>query len=76
MTMTATACENEVFVTRVDGEEETFTRQDVTDYFATNFGQCGMRSFGSVSGDWRMIDMIAHDAAEFFEMDTDEEDGE
>ena len=71
--MTATACENEVFVARVDGVEETFTRQDVEDYFSTNHGTSGLRQFGSVAGDWRMIDIIARDAAEFFGMDADEE---
>jgi hypothetical protein len=65
-----------LFKAKVDGEEETFTREDVEEYFSHRHGMSGMRSFGSVSGDWRMIDMIAHDAAEFFEMDTDEEDGE
>ena len=54
---------------RVDGEPVTFTRQDVKDYFS--HGQGGsMRSFGSVSGDWRMIDRIAEDAAAYFGMEV------
>lgn len=54
---------------RVDGEPVTFTRQDVADYFSHGHGMSGMRSFGSVSGDWRMIDAIAQDAAAFFGME-------
>lgn len=53
---------------RVDGEEVTFTRQDVTRYFSGGHGMSGMRSFGSVSGDWRMIDAIANDARAYFGM--------
>ena len=54
----------------VDGEETTFTRDDVKRYFSTGHGMSGLRSFGTVSGDWRMIDNIAADAAAYFEMDV------
>ena len=52
----------------VDGEETTFTRADVKRYFSMNHGMSGMRSFGHVFGDWRMIDAIAQDALAYFEM--------
>ena len=52
----------------VDGEEVTFTRQDVKRYGSGNGGS--MRYFGSVNGDWRMIDAIAHDAAAYFDMEV------
>ena len=60
------------FVVNVDGEETSFTREDVRDYFSHGQGMSGMRSFGSVSGDWRMIDRIACDASDFFDEDEDE----
>jgi hypothetical protein len=53
---------------KVDGSETTFTREDVKRYFSTGHGMSGMRSFGPVSGDWRMIDAIAEDARAYFEM--------
>ena len=52
----------------VDGEETTFTKADVKRYFSTGHGCSGMRSFGHVFGDWRMIDAIAHDAKNYFGM--------
>ena len=52
---------------RVDGEETTFTREDVALYFGTNHGTSGLRSFGSVRGDWRMIERLASDARAFFD---------
>ena len=55
-----------VWKVSVDGEEVTFTRLDVDRYFAHRHGACGLRSFGHVSGDWRMIDAIAQDAAAYF----------
>ena len=58
-----------VWKVKVDGEPVTFTRQDVERYFS--HGQGGsMRSFGSVNGDWRMIDNIAQDAAAYFGMEV------
>jgi hypothetical protein len=53
---------------RVDGDEKAFTREDVRQYFSQDFRMDGMRSFGGVSGDWRMIDAIAHDARYYFGM--------
>lgn len=53
---------------RVDGEQTTFTRDDVNRYFSGGHGGSGMRSFGSVQGDWRMIDAIAEDARAYFDM--------
>ena len=55
---------------RVDGVETTFTRRDVKDYFSHGHGVSGVRSFGSVNGDWRMIDNIAQDAAAYFGMEV------
>jgi hypothetical protein len=62
-----------IFKVNVDGEETTFTRQDVKDYFRKEHGMGGMRSFGPVSGDWRMIDAIAEDARDYFGMNDEEE---
>ena len=56
---------------KVDGEEVTFTRSDVDRYFSHGHGSGGLRSFGSVSGDWRMIEGIAQDAAAYFEMEVE-----
>ena len=56
----------------VDGTPTTFTRDDVKQYFSARHGMSGMRSFGPVSGDWRMIDEIAHDAAAYFGMKVNE----
>jgi hypothetical protein len=53
---------------KVDGEETTFTRADVKRYFSAGHGASGMRSFGHISGDWRMIDAIANDARVYFGM--------
>lgn len=53
---------------KVDGVETTFTREDVKRYFSTRHGMSGMRSFGLVNGDWRMIDAIAEDARAYFGM--------
>lgn len=69
--MTATINRNRVFKARVDGEMETFTRDDVRRYFSYGHGPSGVRSFGSVHGDWRMIDSIAQAAAVYFGMDVD-----
>jgi hypothetical protein len=57
-----------VWKVKVDGVETTFTRQDVRNYFRGGHGMSGLRSFGPVSGDWRMIDMIAQDAKAYFGM--------
>lgn len=51
---------------KVDGVETKFTRQDVINYFKQSHGESGLRTFGTVSGDWRMIDIIAQDAAVYF----------
>ena len=51
---------------QVDGEETTFTRDDVRRYFSGGHGGSGLRSFGHISGDWRMIDAIAEDARAYF----------
>ena len=51
----------------MDGEETTFTREDVARYLGTNHGTSGLRSFGSVHGDWRMIERIANDAQAHFD---------
>jgi len=59
---------NRKWTVRVDGEKTTFTRDDVKRYFSMGHGLSGLRSFGSVSGDWRMIDMIAEDARAYFGM--------
>jgi hypothetical protein len=53
----------------VDGEATTFTKLDVTRYFGTRHGKSGLRTFGSVQGDWRMIDKIANDAQAYFELE-------
>lgn len=55
-----------VWKVKVDGEDVTFTRRDVRRYFSHEHGVSGVRSFGPVSGDWRMIDAIAQDAAAYF----------
>jgi len=57
-----------VWRVKVDGVETAFTRRDVLNYFRGGHGMSGLRSFGSVRGDWRMIDAIACDAAAYFEM--------
>jgi len=57
-----------VWKVKVDGEEVTFTKADVDRYFSFDHGVRGIRSFGPVSGDWRMIDAIAEDAAAYFGM--------
>jgi hypothetical protein len=52
--------------TRVDGELETFSRDDV---YSKRFGS-GLAHFGPVYGDWRAIQDIADDiAAAFREID-------
>lgn len=58
-----------VWNVRVDGEMVRITRADVVRYFSGGHGMSGMRSLGSVSGDWRMIQAIADDAAEYFEIE-------
>jgi hypothetical protein len=55
-----------VWKVKVDGELVTFTRRDVQHYFSHGHGVSGVRSLGPVSGDWRMIDAIAQDAAAYF----------
>ncbi len=55
-----------VWKVKVDGEPVTFTRRDVQRYFSHGHGVSGVRSFGPVTGDWRMIDVIALDAAAYF----------
>jgi hypothetical protein len=45
---------------------ETIRRADVIRYLADGHGMSGLRSLGPVSGDWRMIDTIAGDAAIYF----------
>lgn len=57
-----------VWRVKVDGVETSFTRGDVKRYFSSGHGACGMRSFGSVNGDWRMIQAIAEDARAYFGM--------
>ena len=57
-----------VWKVRVDGVETKFTRDDVRRYFSGGHGMSGLRSFGPVSGDWRMIDAIAQDAKAYFGM--------
>ena len=59
-----------VWKVKVDGEETTFTRGDVDRYFSHGHGMSGLRSFGPVRGDWRMIERIANDAAAFFGRET------
>lgn len=54
---------------KVDGEVTTFTRLDVARYCGTRHGTSGLRTFGSVRGDWRMIDIIANDAQAYFGME-------
>jgi hypothetical protein len=53
---------------RVDGEETTFTRDDVRRYFSGGHVTSGLRSFGPVRGDWRMVNAIAQDAKAYFGM--------
>ncbi len=55
---------------KVDGEVTTFTKLDVARYFDTRHGKSGLRTFGSVQGDWRMIDKIANDAQAYFDLET------
>jgi hypothetical protein len=57
-----------VWLARVDGVMEKFTRQDVEDYLNKNHGFGGCRSFGSVSGDWRMIESLVDGAISHFGM--------
>ena len=54
---------------KVDGQKTTFTKLDVARYFDTCHGTSGLRTFGSVQGDWRMIDKIANDAQAYFEFE-------
>ena len=60
-----------IWKVKVDGQDEKFTRQDVRDYYNGGHGQSGLRSFGGVSGDWRMIERIAEDACAYFEMEDE-----
>jgi hypothetical protein len=47
--------------------EHTITRQDFYNYIRCESGSMsGLRSLGSVDGDWRMIDSIAQDVAGVF----------
>jgi hypothetical protein len=46
----------------VDGELENFSRTDVEHGMPGS----GLSTFGPVSGDWRMIEIIAEDVAEAF----------
>ena len=62
------AMNKRTWTVKVDGEDTTFTRADVKRYFSSGHGVSSMRSFGSVSGDWRMIDVIAEDARAYFGM--------
>jgi len=48
--------------TKVDGEKEVFTRNDV---YSQQFGS-GLAHFGPVYGDWRSIAAIADDIEEAF----------
>jgi hypothetical protein len=58
-----------VWKIKVDGEMETIRRSDVERYFSSGHGMGGLRSLGPISGDWRMIDAIAADAAAYFEIE-------
>ena len=55
-----------VWRVRIDGVMETIRRSDVERYISSGHGMSGIRSLGPVSGDWRMIDAIAGDAASYF----------
>jgi hypothetical protein len=57
-----------VWKIKIDGVIETIRRPDVEFYFAHGHGVSGLRSLGSISGDWRMIDAIAEDARNYFGM--------
>lgn len=60
-----------VWKVRIDGVMETIHRADVVRYLAGGHGMSGLRSLGPVSGDWRMIDAIAGDAAAYFGLDEE-----
>lgn len=53
-------------VLRVDGELETFTAEDVKNG-CNGYPMSGLRSFGPVSGDHRMISRIYEDVQTYFE---------
>ena len=55
-----------VWKVRIDGEMVSIKRSDVENYFSHSHGMSGVRSLGSVSGDWRMIDAIAQGGREYF----------
>jgi hypothetical protein len=57
-----------VWYAKVDGVRERFTRKDVERYVSRNQGMGGCRSFGPVSGDWRMIDSLVDAAISYFDM--------
>ena len=57
-----------VWKIRIEGVMETIRRSDVVRYLASGHGVSGLRSLGPISGDWRMIDMIADDARIYFGM--------
>ena len=65
--MKATRNTRNTWTAKVDGEVTTFTKLDVARYFGTRHGKSGLRTFGSVRGDWRMIDKIANDAQAYFD---------
>jgi hypothetical protein len=50
---------------KIDGDWENISLEDVKNY--GGHGMSGMRSLGSVQGDWRMIDAIYSDAYAVFE---------
>ena len=55
-----------VWKVKVDGEQVSIKRRDVENYFNHGHGMSGMRSLGSVFGDWRMITAIAEDGKAYF----------
>lgn len=57
-----------VWYAKVDGVRERFTRKNVEWYISHNQGMGGLRSFGPVSGDWRMIDSLVDSAMAYFDM--------
>jgi len=60
-----------VWKVKIDGVMETIRKADVVQYLAGGHGMSGLRSLGTVSGDWRMIDAIASDAAAYFGLDEE-----
>ncbi len=42
--------------------------RDIVQYYAQGWGMAGVRTLGNLTGDWRMIDNLAHEVLSIFKI--------